>query len=92
MVFLKKGINLPYQRNILKYKSFRLWKEQKFFIKALKSKIKYEYFENLRNALKEVIKVINKSKSNNQTILFSPCAASFDSFKNFEDRGFILIN
>ena len=29
----------------------------------------------------------NIDKSKNQTILFSPCAASFDSFKNFEDRG-----
>ena len=31
--------------------------------------------------------LIQKEKLINQTILFSPCAASFDSFKNFEDRG-----
>ena len=31
---------------------------------------------------------INKEKMLNQTILFSPCAASFDSFRNFEERGF----
>ena len=32
--------------------------------------------------------MIKKKKRQNKTILFSPCAASFDSFKNFEDRGF----
>ena len=32
--------------------------------------------------------IIKKEKYVDQTILFSPCAASFDSFKNFEDRGF----
>ena len=32
--------------------------------------------------------IIKNKKLINQTILFSPCAASFDSFKNFEDRGF----
>ena len=31
--------------------------------------------------------IIKKNKLTHQTILFSPCAASFDSFKNFEDRG-----
>ena len=31
--------------------------------------------------------IIKKEKFKNKTILFSPCAASFDSFKNFEDRG-----
>ena len=28
-----------------------------------------------------------KEKFINKTILFSPSAASFDNFKNFEDRG-----
>ena len=28
-----------------------------------------------------------KKKNEHKTILFSPSAASFDSFKNFEDRG-----
>ena len=31
--------------------------------------------------------LIKKENLLNKTILFSPCAASFDSFKNFEDRG-----
>ena len=32
----------------------------------------------------EILKVIRPKK---KTILFSPAAASFDSFDNFEDRG-----
>ena len=44
-------------------------------------------YENLNDALKDVFQLIRKEKLINYTILFSPCAASFDSFKNFEDRG-----
>ena len=32
---------------------------------------------------------IKKDKTN-KVILFSPCAASFDQFKNFEERGKIF--
>ena len=58
-----------------------------FFIKKLKGKIKYEIFENLKDAFKKVLKITKKNKLNHQAILFSPSAASFDTFKNFEDRG-----
>ena len=39
------------------------------------------------NAVKNIFSLIKNEKLNTNTILFSPCAASFDSFKNFEDRG-----
>ena len=58
-----------------------------FFIKKLKGKIKYEIFENLKDAFKKVLKITKKNRLNHQAILFSPSAASFDTFKNFEDRG-----
>ena len=58
-----------------------------FFVKKLKGKIKFNEFNNIENALKNAIKIITEKKSFKQIILFSPCAASFDSFKNFEDRG-----
>ena len=58
-----------------------------FFIKKLKGKIRYEIFENLKDALKKVLKITRKNRLNHQAILFSPSAASFDTFRNFEDRG-----
>ena len=71
-----------------KIKAFVYGKNTKFFRKELKDKIKYENFRSLKDALKKVFVLIKKQKLVKQTILFSPCAASFDSFKNFEDRGF----
>ena len=50
------------------------------------SKIKYKYFTNLKNAISK-IKVEIKNDKKNKTILFSPSAASFDQYKNFEQRG-----
>ena len=84
----KKGdkFNLPkkYFNNI---NAFVYGKNKKFFNKKLKNKIKYENLDSLKSALKKILKVVKKNKFINQTILFSPSAASFDSFKNFEDRG-----
>ena len=37
--------------------------------------------------MKGVFNLIKREKLKKSLILFSPCAASFDSFKNFEDRG-----
>ena len=38
-------------------------------------------------SINELFKDIKKDNSSRKTILFSPAAASFDNFKNFEDRG-----
>jgi len=84
----KKGdkFDLPkkYFQNI---KAFIYGKNKKFFNEALKKKINYENFDSLKSALKKIFINIDNQKFANQTILFSPCAASFDNFKNFEDRG-----
>ena len=37
--------------------------------------------------IEAIFKDINLNDSQKKTILFSPSAASFDTFKNFEDRG-----
>ena len=84
----KKGdrLNLSkkYFRNI---KAYIYGKNKSFFNKKLSGKIKYENFIDLKGAIKRVLAIIRRKKGVQQTILFSPCAASFDSFKNFEDRG-----
>ena len=42
----------------------------------------------MRSALRSIIYTLKNDKRTNKTLLFSPCAASFDEFKNFEERGF----
>ena len=56
-------------------------------IDKLENKIDYQNFNNLKDALKKIITIVKKNRFSHQTILFSPSAASFDNFKNFEDRG-----
>ena len=71
------------------FKAYIFGKNKNFFIKELKNKINYEYFDDLQQTLKKIILDIKlkKKEKEHKTILFSPSAASFDSFKNFEDRG-----
>ena len=84
----KKGDKFILPRKYFKnIKAFIYGKNKKFFNKKLKNKIEYKNFDNLRDALKKIFSIIDKKKFVYKTILFSPCAASFDSFKNFEDRG-----
>ena len=84
----KKGdkFNLPkkFYNNV---RAFIYGKSKRFFTKKIKGKINYENFTNLKEALKKAFVLVKKEKFIEKTILFSPSAASFDSFKNFEDRG-----
>ena len=50
--------------------------------------MKYESFSDLKSLVKKLSLEIKLDKNkNHKTILFSPSAASFDNFKNFEKRG-----
>ena len=85
----KKGdkfdLSKIYYKNI---RGYIFSKNSKKFLSDLKNKIKLKRFPNLKNALNGIYRDIKLDRSNMKTILFSPAAASFDSFKNFEDRGF----
>ena len=81
----KFNLSKKYFKNI---RAFIFGKDVKFFNKELKGKIIFKNFHNLESAIKNIFLIIKKDKLNNKTILFSPCAASFDNFKNFEERGF----
>ena len=85
----KLNLSKKYFSNI---KAFIYGKNKKPFSEQLRGKIMYKKFDNLKKALKEIFAIIKKEKFINKTILFSPCAASFDSFKNFEDRGLFFNN
>ena len=70
------------------FKAYIFGKNKNYFIKHLKSKMNFESCANLEEALKKIIFDIKLKKNTaHKTILFSPSAASFDNFKNFEDRG-----
>ena len=84
----KKGDKFDLSKKYFKNIRVYIYADNKnFFIKKFRGKIKFENFESLKDALKKIFINIKKQKYEKKTILFSPCAASFDSFKNFEDRG-----
>jgi len=84
----KKGDKFELKKsNLNNVRAFIFGKNKDFFIRKLKKKVKLKYFSSLKNVLENIFYLIKKEKLSHNTILFSPCAASFDSFKNFEDRG-----
>lgn len=85
----KFNLSKKYYKNI---RGFVFGKKYKKFTVDLKNKIKFKRFSNLKKALIGVLHDIKKDNSIKKTILLSPSAASFDYFKNFEDRGYYFDN
>ena len=69
------------------FKAYISSKYHKEFKKNLKNKIIVKNLKDLKDILNEVFLDIKKKKLEKNIILFSPAGASFDNFKNFEDRG-----
>ena len=84
----KKGdnfvLNKKYYKNI---NAYIFGKRKIFFVKNLVNKIKYKTFDNIKRALVEIIIDAKKNNLSPVNIIFSPSAASFDQFSNFEERG-----
>ena len=83
----KKGdkfkLNKKYFLNI---KAYIYGKDRNFLINSLPKKIICKKSFTLKKTIKNIIHNIKKD-NNKKVILFSPSAASFDQFKNFEERG-----
>ena len=78
-------------KKLLKYKNrikkiYLIGESSNFISKELNNKISFELCHNLNNAIKRIFLDIKKEKQFTN-ILFSPGCASFDQFKNFEERG-----
>ena len=85
----KKGDKFLLKKNdCKKIKLYIFGKNQKFFINELKNKMAFKSFLNLKSLIAKVfLDIKNENNFIKKTILFSPASASFDTFKNFEERG-----
>ena len=77
-------LNRKFHKNIHAY---IVGKYAKFFVKEMKNKVKYNVFKNTKKALERIVHDTKKNNLYPTNIIFSPAAASFDQFNNFEERG-----
>ena len=82
----KKGdefnLKKKYYKNL---EAYIYGKDRNIFYKLFKNKFKVTLSKDLKSSIKLIPKL--KYVRTKVTILFSPSAASFDQYKNFEDRG-----
>tara|TARA_B100001029_G_C15022513_1_gene431495 strand:- start:93 stop:1394 length:1302 start_codon:yes stop_codon:yes gene_type:complete len=78
--------------NITKFKnkiikSYIIGKYMKKFEKHLKNKVEINFSKTLNSAVISILKDIQNDNKTKFTIILSPASASYDQFKNFEERG-----
>ena len=85
----KKGDKLLLSKKECKnFKAYIFGSSKNFFINKIRKLMKYESFLDLKSLIRKLFIDLKKDKKIiPKTILFSPSAASFDNFKNFEKRG-----
>ena len=87
----KKGDKFDLQKKYFKkIKAFIYGKDKIFFSKLLSNKIDCVFSKTLNDSINKIFKEIKINDYKKKIILFSPSAASFDQFKNFEERGKIF--